>query len=339
MTELEPIEPETAYDLYLEQKGQEYSPKTVQAHKYRLSHFVRWCQYVSEINNINNLTGRDLYTYKSWRREDGGLNNVTMTSQVSTLRVFIRWCEQIEAVEPGLSERLSLPRISDGEDERDVKLEIDTAGQILTYLEQYKFASRDHAVFTILWNTSIRIGALHSLDVDDVDVENRRIHLEHRPQDNTQLKNQYNSERYIALSKYTTGVVRDYIDINRHSVDDDEGREPLITSRYGRPAKTTIRRTVYSITRPCVHSNECPHDRVIDDCEAINDQVASKCPSSVSPHAIRRGAITRFLSDDVPKEIVSSRSDVSGKILDKHYDRRTEAEKAEQRRHYFEDLE
>lgn len=55
------------------------------------------------------------------------------------------------------------------------------------------------------------------------------------------------------------------------------------------------------------------------------------------PHNIRRGAITEFLADDVPQRAVSDRADVSGQILDQHYDQRTEIGKAEQRREWFTD--
>jgi len=59
-------------------------------------------------------------------------------------------------------------------------------------------------------------------------------------------------------------------------------------------------------------------------------------PSSLSPHDVRRGAITHFLSEDIPKEIVQDRCDVSSDVIDDHYDTRTEDEKAEQRRKYVE---
>lgn len=62
---------------------------------------------------------------------------------------------------------------------------------------------------------------------------------------------------------------------------------------------------------------------------------ASKCPESVSPHAVRRGGITHWLQQDVPMRVVGDRANVSQDVLDAHYDRRSEREKAEQRREYL----
>ena len=58
----------------------------------------------------------------------------------------------------------------------------------------------------------------------------------------------------------------------------------------------------------------------------------------MSPHAIRRGSITHHLSKDVPEKVVSDRMNVGLDALEKHYDRRTESEKTEQRRDYLDDI-
>ena len=103
---LEPIEPADAKEMYLKQREKEVSNSTIQAHHYRLKHFVRWCTDVENIENLNALSGRDLQRYKMWRRDDGDLNNVTLVTQLSTIRVFIRWCEQIDLI--GITDTPSL---------------------------------------------------------------------------------------------------------------------------------------------------------------------------------------------------------------------------------------
>jgi len=73
----------------------------------------------------------------------------------------------------------------------------------------------------------------------------------------------------------------------------------------------------------------------VDECEAVTTARAYACPSSVSTHPIRRGAITHHLQEDTPQRFVSSRMDVGVDVLDKHYDERSELEKLRQRRQYL----
>jgi integrase len=191
----------------------------------------------------------------------------------------------------------------------------------------------------LLWHTGLRTGTIRALDVGDLDAERDRLRVCHRPETGTPLKNREAAERYVALSPDVSRALDDYIAEQRHSVTDDHGRRPLFTTHNGRPAKNSIRRTIYAATRPCSTGRGCPHDRDPDKCEAAkrtND--ACKCPSTVSGHPVRRGAITHFLRKDVPEEAVSDRMDVSRDVLDEHYDRRTESEKAEQRRAFLDNL-
>ena len=115
--------PDEALKLYLRERSTEVTENTLQSHEYRLNHFVRWCNEVAEIENVNNLTGRDLHRYKLWRQEDGDLNQVSLKSQMDTLRVFLRFCASIDAVEPDLHSKVMSPTLSDGIGQRDVKLD------------------------------------------------------------------------------------------------------------------------------------------------------------------------------------------------------------------------
>ena len=65
--ELEPIDPETALELYLADKETEFAKATHRSHASRLGHFVRWCDE-RDIINLNELTGRRLQEYHLWRR-------------------------------------------------------------------------------------------------------------------------------------------------------------------------------------------------------------------------------------------------------------------------------
>ena len=96
---LEPIEPETAVELYLDGKKLEVRRSTIRSHRSRLGNFVRWCDK-QDIVNCNELTGRLVHQYRVWRRNDGELNAVSVKTEMDTLRVFIRWLGTIRRTSP-----------------------------------------------------------------------------------------------------------------------------------------------------------------------------------------------------------------------------------------------
>jgi len=179
-------------------------------------------------------------------------------------------------------------------------------------------------------------GTLRAVDLGDYHSEKQFIEVEHRAETGTPLKNKYGAEREVNLHEWVCDVIDDYVEMYRHDITDDHGREPLITTEQGRPVRSNIRGHINSMTRPCVYAGRCPHDRDPDSCEAAQRRdAAARCPGSVPPHAIRRSAITAWLNDGHTKELLSDRMNVSVKTLEKHYDARTESEKRELRREEF----
>ena len=339
---MEHIEPTEAVRMYLAEKQPELAQATIYSHRSRLSHFTEWCEQ-EDIEYVSDIDPIDCHRYKLWRREEHDINNVTLKTQLDTLRVFLRWADQsLNAAKNDISEAVLSPALSDGDNERDVMLDAEAANAILSYLSKYEYASQDHVSMLLLWRCIVRRGALRAIDLEDceLDTDKPAIDVQHRPETDTPLKNQHDGERFITLKRETAVVVKDYVETNRRDVIDSHSREPLITSVHGRPHVQTIQATSYACTRPCAIGAECPHGRDIEECDAAQDrQVAYECPSSKSPHAVRRGAITHWLSSDVPEAAVSSRADVQPATLSAHYDQRTEREKAEQRRRYLNQVE
>jgi site-specific recombinase XerD len=119
--ELEPIEPETALELYLADKEPEFAYATHRFHRSCLGHFVRWCDE-RNITNLNELTGRRLEEYRLWRRNEGDLSKTSVKTHIDTLRVFVRWLETIDAGDPELHVKVVSPDVTPDENSRDVKL-------------------------------------------------------------------------------------------------------------------------------------------------------------------------------------------------------------------------
>lgn len=165
MNDLEPIEPETARRLYLDHKETECAEATVRNHRYHTDNLVEWCEE-NGIDNMNDLTGRHVQELRSWRKEIGDINVVTLNNYMGVLRVFLKWCASIEAVSSDLPEKVMVPKVPREDEQSDAILEADAAEEILEYLSTYHYASRDHVIVAVLWETGIRIGALRSLDLE-----------------------------------------------------------------------------------------------------------------------------------------------------------------------------
>lgn len=331
---LESLEPAKAKSLYLQSRANELADRSLELHEKHVGSFVDWCRQ-KEIEDMNEVTARTIHKYRLNIAD--GFAQSTLSIYLSTVRQFMKFCESIDAVAGGTSEKIVLP-------DRNYNactdmLEPDEANAILAYLRKYHYASRTHVLMTLLWHTGIRTGTVQALDVSDFEAERERLRIRHRPETETPLKNGESAERYIALSADVSEALEDYIEENRHDVTDDPGRHPLFTTKRGRPAKNSIRRNIYAATRPCETGRGCPHNRDPETCEAAQrTNNACKCPSTVSGHPVRRGAITHHLRQDIPEKVVSDRMNVSQGVLDDHYDRRTEDEKAEQRRGFLNNL-
>lgn len=347
--QLERISPVEAVEMFHSAMRDEHAESTRRSERYRLNSFIQFCDEEG-IENLNELSGRDLYRYRTWRREGEGdgldpIKLVTLKSQLATLRRFLRFAGNIDAVDPELYEQLTLPTMKNGEDVSDSTLKPERAIEILDFLEHAQPGSRDHVIFMLLWETGARTGAIRSLDLEDCDLDGAHprfsgpaLHFVHRPETETPLKNHESGTRWNRISGKAARFIEDYIEYHRDDVTDDHGREPLITTEFGRPAANTLRKTLYRVTRPCWRGEGCPHDRNIDTCEATHIDHASKCPSSRSPHDVRSGRVTYYRREDVPRRIVEDRLNASEDILSRHYDRRSDREQAEQRSGFLPDL-
>lgn len=333
--DLEPLTPFEAVEMYLSHREPELSEKSLHNHRYRLEVFTEFCES-RDIDNLNELTGRDLHRFRTWRAGQG-ITTMTLRTNLATLRVFLEFCASIDGVQQGLREKVVLPEVDKGDQSKDVKLEAGRAEAILDHLSRFEYASRDHVIVAILWHTGMRLGTLRALDVDDVDLDTPCLKVRHRPETGTPLKNRSAANRVVVLGEQYARIIEDYIEHNRCQVEDSHGREPLISSNQGRLAESSIRTAVYKWTRPCM-VGDCPHDEDPTTCDYMESRRASECPSSHSPHGIRRGALTRMLRNGTPEEIVGDRSNVSRDVLEQHYDRRTERERMELRRDLLEDI-
>lgn len=344
-TELTSEHPVSVVEYFLSVNVDDWADWTYKDYSYDLTRFLEYCEYAN-IEDLSELSSRDLVGFKQWRKRDGNIGLATLHGQLANIRVLIRWCEQIEIVENGVADGIEMPDLNPSDVVSYTRITSEQAQQILDYYSQFEYVPREFAEFALIWGILCRLGGVRSLDLENYDREEGYIELEHRPDEGTPLKNGESEvegeggERRINLPDWLCEILNRYIDgtgdpehPKRIEVEDEYGRKPLFTTKYGRVSESTLRRDLYRVTQPCRYGQDCPHDMDPEECDArSNNNLLSRCVSAVSPHPVRRGGICHQLKEGVPKDTICERADVSRKVLNKHYDLRTKEEARQQRR-------
>ncbi len=328
--------PTDAVEQYLASREIEVTRSTLTNHRYRLNKFLVWAEE-NGLDNMNEMSGRKCEEYKNWRIRTDELAKITLEQHLRTFRIFIQWCEANNAVPEGVSDKILIPELTKDDKAREDYIVHDRAEEIIDYISTFEFASLQHVIFHTLWHTGMRTSSAYALDLEDWHGGGEYLAIRNR--DGTRLKLGDGGERNVTIADdRLSHALREYVKRIRPDVEDRHGREPLFATEHGRVSPSTIQKVAYRLTRPCYYSNECPHDRDIDSCEATEYDYFSKCPSAHSPHPIRRGAITSHLNRNVPMKHVSERMNVSTETLETHYDARTLEEKRENRKKYLNNL-
>lgn len=327
--------PEDAKNRYLKDKKPHVSKKTLSNYTTALNMFCKWL-HSEGITDLGDLDSDEIQRYKEHRLDN--VKPITARNDMRTVKNFVQFCESIQAVPQGLSRLVRIPKVSEDDEICDDLLTREEAVELLDYLRKYEYASIRHVTILILWKTGMRMGGLRSLDLEDFDEVRPALQLRHRADTATPLKRKEKSQRDVLISSETADVISDFIKNTRPNVTDEYDREPLIATNHGRIAETSLQRYVYTATRPCHYTGGCPFDRDPEECNDNSWNGSSACPGSVSPHALRRGYVTAARNAGQPKDVTGERVNMSGKVLDKHYDKGSFGEKAERRRGHLREI-
>jgi site-specific recombinase XerD len=322
-----------AIERYLNRRRADATESSVYSWAYRLKLFREWCEE-RELAVVGDL---DPWTLDEWYDHRAAtVAPSTLEGEMWTLKPFIEYCEQLQAVAADLSDAVRIPDLDDADRSDDTKLAEHSALALRDYYrsDEDAYGSRAHAFFELAWHTGARIGGLRALDLRDAHLDERYVEFFHRPETGTPLKNKANGERAVALPPETVAALRTFVREHRIDVHDEYGRQPLLASQAGRPGPNTIRVWSYLATEPCLHS-PCPHGKARETCEYTKYAHASKCPSSRSPHQIRTGSVTWQRNIGIPPEIVAQRVNASLDVIEAHYDKETRRQRMERRRRRY----
>lgn len=108
--ELDPITPQEAIDWYLEHCRDDLRTSTRRKHRLALATFVDWTDEAG-IENMNDIGGRQLMEFKTWRKNESDLVTVSLNGNLAILQRYLRFCENIDVIDDGVADRVPLPNV------------------------------------------------------------------------------------------------------------------------------------------------------------------------------------------------------------------------------------
>jgi len=313
------LTPTEAAERFIAKRRNKNTDKTVRSYANRLRQFVRWADEREDVETMRDLDGWVVDEYERFLDERGDAP-ATVKGKLVALQELAKYCVRLDVVDSDLPDHIELPQLSKDEQTSDQKLEADDARLLLEYYRESTadYGTVQHVVLELMWHIGGRNSCFRALDLGDYDSENRVLRFRHRPP--TRLKDGSEHERNVALTEGTAAAMDFYIERERAEKRDENGRTPLLTTRFGRPAESTIQTWAYQATQPCI-ATACPHNRQRPTCRYTEKSHASKCPSSRAPHAIRTGSITWQLNRGLSYVKVAERVASSPETIRRYYDK------------------
>ena len=335
--------PTAAGEYWINKRQIDHTKNTIRTNRKDIDPFLMWCDD-NGIDRVGDLSEWTIEQYENYAhsREDWGA--VTVSNKLKGLRQFLQFLGEKGCFDGYLHPAVTVPDLDRSQEVNTEKWDKTDALPQIRFMRGSPvwYGTFEHVVTEVAWFTARRVQAISGLDLSDYvrepgaddPADGPYLDFKHRPDAGTRLKNKLDSENPVEISEDVADVLDHYIARERNDKRDENGREPLFTTRQGRASIGKIRGAIYIATQPCIRI-ACPHGQNEKKCEYRKRDHASKCPSSRSPHRIRTGSVQWQLEQGISIEDVSDRVDASEDTIRRHYDVPDDREKMENRRRKY----
>ena len=151
-------------------KNQGYSDNTATAYRRDLHQFAAWMRHHNASARWSTITAQDIDDYVQELSEQGAAA-ATIKQKVSAIRSLFTWFRRKKMLDVNPAQYTSTPKLAK-RDPHTVELEAITA---TLDDEDINFVTR--VQIAMLYETGMRISELMSMRWEDIDTENRQIHI------------------------------------------------------------------------------------------------------------------------------------------------------------------
>ena len=239
-----------------------YSPKTIREYSYDLVMFDKNLNSNGNEKSLENATTADLRRFFLHLKRDKSYSPRSIHRKICSLKSFFKFLKKEGTIAINPAENIESPKIPKS---LPKTISVEEAMKLLATPQN----SRDKTILFLLYGTGLRVSELSNLNIDQLDLTNRMIHI---------VGGKGNKDRIIPLPDLIIPILEDYISTREDKAKDSA----FILNRSGnRLTPRSIQRLVKKYKRGAGLGNK-----------------------TLTPHTLRHAFATHLLSNAVDIRVI-----------------------------------
>lgn len=239
-----------------------YSSKTIREYSYDLIMFERNLEKITQDRMLENATTTDLRRFFLHLKRNKAYSPRSLHRKICSLKSFFKFLNKEGYIRSNPAEHIESPKIPK------------SLPKTISVEEVFKLLStpislRDKVILYLLYGTGMRVSELSGLNLDDLDIKNRIIHI---------VSGKGNKDRIVPLPDLIIPILEEYIAARKN----DENDPALILNRSNhRLTSRSIQRIVKKYKEEAGLQNK-----------------------KLTPHMLRHAFATHLLSNAVDIRVI-----------------------------------
>ena len=194
------------------------SDKTKESYGYDLNTYKEYL-YDKGINNVKNITTKDIEDYLKYRNEQNELTS-TIAHNLTVIKNFHSYLLKSKIIDKDVSENISRPKLRKT---LPKTLSIDDIDKLLDIRLNTLYDYRNKAMIELMYGSGLRVSELISLDLHSIDFTNCIIRITGKGK----------KDRIVPVGEYSMYYLEKYLEV-RNSMLKKENTDALFLNNHGK---------------------------------------------------------------------------------------------------------
>jgi site-specific recombinase XerD len=129
-------------------------------------------------NKLNDISGPAAMQFQFYLKKERGNCSGSINRKIFTLRSYTHFLKLMEVPDANHLPFYDLLKVRQGYRNRPAALSVDQVKQLFATIDRDTVRGlRDYAVYALMYQTGLRVGEVHQLNLSDIDNEGKKLHV------------------------------------------------------------------------------------------------------------------------------------------------------------------